>query len=181
MSSMKLDKSFKNFLAASFLPISDDIGTTGLLFAFANQIISGAPVSWRDVDLFWSRLFTSNSFSNLSVWFWDAFIQYICLCRIKVSNCQGDWTDVSAETKTIVFPAAGARAPLSLTMAYAAPETVQAYLRGDAQVDADTAVDVWAVGVMAFELYTHRRVFQAGTQSVRYPLYSSPFVSVKIF
>ena len=68
---------------------------------------------------------------------------------------------------TWVANAAGEVAPLSLTMAYAAPETVEAYVRGEKTVVADSAVDVWAVGVMAFELYTHRRVLSTGTADVR--------------
>ena len=78
---------------------------------------------------------------------------------------------------TWVAHAAGEVAPLSLTMAYAAPETVEAYVRGEKTVVADSAVDVWAVGVMAFELYTHRRVLNTGTADVRLFFFTESSIS----
>lgn len=42
---------------------------------------------------------------------------------------------------------------------YAAPETVLALEAGSRTVTADSAVDIWAIGVIAFELLTGERVF----------------------
>lgn len=50
-------------------------------------------------------------------------------------------------------------APLMLSMAYAAPEAVNALRRGDSTIRATEALDIWAVGVMAFELLTDTAVF----------------------
>ena len=49
-------------------------------------------------------------------------------------------------------------APLSYSLAYAAPETIAAAERKERVVVADPAVDVWALGVMAYELFTRTRV-----------------------
>ena len=52
----------------------------------------------------------------------------------------------------------GVEAPMSYSLAYAAPETIEAAERKDRTVVADPAVDVWALGVMAYELFTRTRV-----------------------
>lgn len=54
---------------------------------------------------------------------------------------------------------AGSKVPVSFTLKYAAPETVQAFLRGRETVVADTAVDVFAFGIMCFELLTRRQYY----------------------
>lgn len=51
---------------------------------------------------------------------------------------------------------AGSKVPVSFTLKYAAPETVQAFTRGREAVVADTAVDMFAFGIMCFELLTRR-------------------------
>ena len=50
----------------------------------------------------------------------------------------------------------GETARLGFTLAYAAPEVVLAADMGSKSVTADSAVDSWALGVMAFELLTGR-------------------------
>lgn len=50
-----------------------------------------------------------------------------------------------------------------LSLAYAAPEVVNAYSRSEATVRASEAIDIWALGVMAFELLTKTVVFPAFT------------------
>ena len=56
---------------------------------------------------------------------------------------------------------AGEDASVGLTPAYAAPEIIAAHVAGDATVTADTGVDAWALGVIAFELLTRRPAFDA--------------------
>ena len=56
---------------------------------------------------------------------------------------------------------AGEAARVGLTHAYGAPEVVTAHVAGDRSVTADTAVDAWALGVIAFELLSRRRAFNA--------------------
>ena len=44
-------------------------------------------------------------------------------------------------------------------MRYAPPEELSALQKGEHSVAADAAADVWALGVIAFELLTRHRVF----------------------
>ena len=46
----------------------------------------------------------------------------------------------------------GRTAPLSYTPAYAAPEIVKAAHRGDQSIECDPAADMWALGIIAFEI-----------------------------
>lgn len=64
---------------------------------------------------------------------------------------------------------AGARTGLSFSLNYAAPETVAAHESGARTIVADAAADVWALGVLAYELLAQRRVFPVTTsaQAVR--------------
>jgi len=48
---------------------------------------------------------------------------------------------------------------LSYSIKYAAPEVVHALEAGSRTIHVDAAVDVWAVGVIAFELLTGERAF----------------------
>jgi Protein kinase domain len=57
---------------------------------------------------------------------------------------------------------AGTTCPLTFSLTYAPPETVSAYERGARTATADAAVDMWALGVIAFELLTGRRAFARG-------------------
>lgn len=50
---------------------------------------------------------------------------------------------------------------MSFTLKYAAPETVQAFRRGDSTCSADPAADVWAFGMICFELLTHQPFYGA--------------------
>lgn len=52
-------------------------------------------------------------------------------------------------------------APIMYTLSYAAPETVQAIMRGERTTIVDPAIDVWALGVMAYELLTCARLFRS--------------------
>ena len=56
---------------------------------------------------------------------------------------------------------AGEAARIGFTPTYAAPEVVAAHAAGDGSVTADTAVDAWALGVIAFELLSRRPAFDA--------------------
>jgi serine/threonine protein kinase len=49
---------------------------------------------------------------------------------------------------------AGTEVPITYTLAYAPPEVAVEIDRGDRTIVADAAADVWALGVMAYELHT---------------------------
>jgi eukaryotic-like serine/threonine-protein kinase len=53
----------------------------------------------------------------------------------------------------------GAEVPLTFTMAYAPPEVALAIERGDKTCVAQPSADVWALGVMAYELLTGQQLF----------------------
>ena len=53
----------------------------------------------------------------------------------------------------------GQTAPLSFTLAYAAPEVVAAYQRQEVRVQCSPALDAWSLGVLAFELLTGAPAF----------------------
>lgn len=52
---------------------------------------------------------------------------------------------------------AGSIAPLSYSLRYAPPEVIRALEGGQRTIQADPAVDIWAIGVIAFELLTGER------------------------
>lgn len=52
-------------------------------------------------------------------------------------------------------------AGLSFSPRYAAPETLRAYEEREGEVLVDSAVDMWALGVMAYELLTDAPAFDA--------------------
>lgn len=64
---------------------------------------------------------------------------------------------------------AGAVAPLSFTLGYAAPEVAMALVEGEETVITECAMDAWAIGVIAFELLTGKPAFRMahGKQEVR--------------
>ena len=66
------------------------------------------------------------------------------------------WLPRQAAWRAVDFAHAccvGTAAPPAVhTLAYAAPETVAPFQRGEQRMAATTAADAWAVGVMAFEL-----------------------------
>jgi serine/threonine protein kinase len=54
---------------------------------------------------------------------------------------------------------AGETCPLSFSIRYAAPEVAAAFERGENTIVADPAADMWALGVIAYELITNSPVF----------------------
>ena len=68
---------------------------------------------------------------------------------------------------TLASHPAGTTASLSLSLKYAAPEVVRAYEAGHKTISVDAAVDIWAVGVIAFELLTQDRAFPSHNMSLR--------------
>jgi eukaryotic-like serine/threonine-protein kinase len=57
----------------------------------------------------------------------------------------------------------GAPAPLSFTLAYAAPEVVRAFDMGIDSIESNPVLDAWSLGVMAFELLTGSPAFRLVT------------------
>ena len=53
----------------------------------------------------------------------------------------------------------GHSAPVSFTLAYAAPEVVAAYQRQERSMQCTAALDAWSLGVLAFELLTGAPAF----------------------
>lgn len=49
--------------------------------------------------------------------------------------------------------------PITFSPSYAPPEVAEALERGDRTITADAAADMWALGMMAFELLTGELVF----------------------
>jgi serine/threonine protein kinase len=49
------------------------------------------------------------------------------------------------------------------SLAYSPPEVVHLVQNGDSKMTAEKAVDMWALGVIAFELLTKTRVFPSST------------------
>ena len=54
---------------------------------------------------------------------------------------------------------AGSTAPLSFSLKYAAPEVVHALESGSRSIEVHPALDIWSIGVIAFELLTGERAF----------------------
>ena len=54
---------------------------------------------------------------------------------------------------------AGTTAPLTYSPSYAPPEVALAMEAGIRTITARPAVDLWALGIMAFEMLTHKAVF----------------------
>ena len=51
---------------------------------------------------------------------------------------------------------------MSFTVKYAAPETIRTFRRGEETVTAHPSVDVWAFGMICFELLTHQKFYGVG-------------------
>ena len=56
---------------------------------------------------------------------------------------------------------AGSKTAVRYTLEYVAPEVAACYEAGNAQERASSKVDVWALGVVAYELLTKRTAFPA--------------------
>jgi serine/threonine protein kinase len=75
------------------------------------------------------------------------------------------WLQVTTHCHTCRKPnevLAGETAPLAFSIGYAAPEVIHALEHGERSVVADPAVDIWALGVIAFELITKMPAFDPG-------------------
>jgi hypothetical protein len=73
----------------------------------------------------------------------------------------------------------GQEAPLSFTLTYAPPEVIKAWADRGKKIEASSAMDAWAFGVMIFELLTEEPafdMFSKGKEHVR-PLFP-PFCFV---
>jgi eukaryotic-like serine/threonine-protein kinase len=57
----------------------------------------------------------------------------------------------------------GSAAPLSFTLAYAAPEVVRTLEMGLKSIESSPALDAWSLGVLAFELLTGLPAFRLVT------------------
>lgn len=83
---------------------------------------------------------------------------HACLCSAFISPFQG-WCLLLSRTLTQGRIVAGQACPLSLSLLYAAPESVHALEAGIRTTVADPATDMWALGVISFELLTASRSF----------------------
>ena len=81
---------------------------------------------------------------------------YLACHDVRWTFIGSGWAGLSA--KLTVKKGAGEQTPLAFSLAYAAPETIEAYTAGEKQVIAYPTVDVWAVGVIAYGLLM-REVF----------------------
>lgn len=59
---------------------------------------------------------------------------------------------------------AGTWSPMRFTLAYAAPEAVAAFARGEETLECVAALDAWALGVLAYELLTGAPAFKILTE-----------------
>jgi eukaryotic-like serine/threonine-protein kinase len=60
----------------------------------------------------------------------------------------------------------GQEAQISFTLAYAAPEAVTAYARGETRMLAMNALDVWSLGVIFYEFLTGSRVLACSRDAI---------------
>ncbi|NJR43899.1 MAG: hypothetical protein HC767_15805 [Akkermansiaceae bacterium] len=60
---------------------------------------------------------------------------------------------------------AGTEVPITCSLAYAPPEVVHLIQDGEQKMVADKSTDMWALGVIAFEMLTKSRVFSTATSS----------------
>jgi serine/threonine protein kinase len=66
-------------------------------------------------------------------------------------------------SRTTAGTCAGKDTPLVCTPAFAAPEVVHAYEAGARLVHVAPPIDIWALGIIAYEMLTETQVFPGGT------------------
>lgn len=92
---------------------------------------------------------------------------------------------------------AGEKSTLGFSLKYAAPETISAYESNQQLSCTATAVDIWALGAIAYEIFTQEQVFRPGVSdgeardalmqrsklpwedTVRRPLHAPEFAAVR--
>jgi serine/threonine protein kinase len=79
--------------------------------------------------------------------------------------CVGQNVDPLAVMPTPGNRCAGQPAPVSLSLKYAAPEVVRAYEASEQTIVVDASMDMWSLGIMAFELLTEEPVFPPYTSA----------------
>jgi serine/threonine protein kinase len=93
-------------------------------------------------------------------------VEFLALRRILVSThsptALTPGTTAAGAATGSCTARAGSLAPLKLSLAHAPPEAVHAYEAGEAATVVDPAADIWALGLIAFELLSGRRVFPTG-------------------
>ena len=76
--------------------------------------------------------------------------------RLRLTSCRG-----ATPRNPVARMCAEAVTAIRFTLEYAAPEIAHAWEAGASSTTVDKAVDVWALGVAAYELLTQRRAFPA--------------------
>ena len=82
-------------------------------------------------------------------------VLYVTLCNSGYMIC--------TEQVTNWLGRAGTKAKISYSLGYTAPEVILAVEAGQRHMEASSALDIWAIGVVAFELLTRRRAFAPAT------------------